>query len=145
MHNTTLQKQQIMHMNEKKRNVALRSGIWHVCIHMSVTLYWFCKFVVPFSRGGRGVSSCWLWAGEAHRTLGWYSQWKVEACPRTLLDLEPQAAGEHLGSAEPRVTEVEEGKWYMTISFLWSWCAHRKRCQRYPQFHSFLKSQSWGW
>lgn len=65
------------------------------------------KFVVPFAQGGRGVSSCWLWAGEARQTLSWCSQWKVEACPRILRDPEPQAAGERLGSAEPR--EVAKG------------------------------------
>lgn len=75
------------------------------CCQKSLNILTWClvetdwnRVLIPFFRVGPSVSSCWLWAGEAHQTWGWCSQWRVEACPRNQPGPRPRAEGVHWGS-----------------------------------------------
>lgn len=64
---------------------------------VSQTSYWMLVFV-PFSRVDPRVSSCWLWAGEAHQIWGLCSRLKAEAYPRIQPGLRKQVEGGRWGS-----------------------------------------------
>lgn len=99
-----------------------------------------CNWVLPFFPVDPSVSSCWLWADEAHQTWGWCSRSTAEAYPRNQPGQRPLDEGAHWGSArrwrpqkgfkfklnykctpEVHITEYTPSKLVKTTVFLWWW------------------------